>query len=304
MRTWNTSFQKIKSLLQKALLKPLRYYNRNKPVTLQCDPSLKGLWACIIQDGHPIAFVSKSLSDTETWYANIKRELLAIVYSCEKFNTYLYRRTFLVETGHKPLEMISMKNLIAAPVRLQRMLLWPQRYDMTITYRPGKQMLLAGALSHFPSCTDTQIKLDLRVYAISISAFTRSCLIKIAAETQWDPILWTVHRLTLNGWPTRCTNIPESPETTGTSEMNSQLRMIYSWKVNESSSHHPAETLSWMITTKATQESTRHWHWLEHVYWSGMEADVTDYIKRCLMCIESSNLPVETLHPYKVPSVP
>ena len=39
----NTSFQKIKSLLQKALLKPLRYYDRNKPVTLQCDASLKGL---------------------------------------------------------------------------------------------------------------------------------------------------------------------------------------------------------------------------------------------------------------------
>ena len=62
----NTSFQQIKSLLQKALLKPLKYYNRNKPVTLQCDASLKGLGACIIQDGHPIAFVSKSLTDTET----------------------------------------------------------------------------------------------------------------------------------------------------------------------------------------------------------------------------------------------
>ena len=31
---------------------------------------------------------------------------------------------------------------------------------------------------------------------------------KIAAETQLDPILWTVHRLTLNGWPARCTNVP------------------------------------------------------------------------------------------------
>ena len=50
--------------------------------------------ACIIQDGHPIAFVSKSLTDTETWYANIKRELLAIMYGCEKFHTYLYGRTF------------------------------------------------------------------------------------------------------------------------------------------------------------------------------------------------------------------
>ena len=125
--TWdensNTSFQKIKSLLEKALLKPLRYYDRNKPITLQCDASLKGLGACIIQEGQPIAFASKSLTDTETHYANIERELLAIIFGCEKFHTYLYRRTFVVETDHKPLEMISMKNLIAAPVRLQRMLL-------------------------------------------------------------------------------------------------------------------------------------------------------------------------------------
>ena len=32
------------------------------------------------------------------------------------------------------------------------------------------------------------------------------------------------------------------------------------------------------------------------MYWPGMEADITDYIKRCLTCIDSSNLPVETLH--------
>ena len=83
MRIQHTSFQKIKSLLEKALLKPLRYYNRNKPVTLQCDASLKGLGACIIQEGQPIAFASKSLTDTETYYANIERELLAIVFGCE-----------------------------------------------------------------------------------------------------------------------------------------------------------------------------------------------------------------------------
>ena len=163
--TWdentNTCFQKIKSQLQKALLRPLRYYDRTKPVTLQCDASLKGLGACIIQDGQPIAFASKSLMDTETRYANIERELLAIIYGCEKFHTYLYRRTFIVETHHKPLEMISLKNLTVAPAWLQRMLLHLQQYDLIITYRPGKEMLLADALSHLPSRTNTEIKLDL-----------------------------------------------------------------------------------------------------------------------------------------------
>ena len=163
--TWdknmNTCFQRIKSQLQKALLRPLRYYDWTKLVTLQCDTSLKGLGVCIIQDGPPIAFASKSLTDTETHYTNIERELLAIIYGCKKFHTYLYGRTFIVETDHKPLEMISLKNLTAAPARLQRMLLCLQQYDLIITYRPGKEMLLADALSCLPSRTNTEIKLDL-----------------------------------------------------------------------------------------------------------------------------------------------
>ena len=73
--------------MAKALLKPLRYYDRSKPVTLQCDAL--GLEACIIQDGQPIASASKSLTDAETHYANIERELLAIMYGCQKFHTYL-----------------------------------------------------------------------------------------------------------------------------------------------------------------------------------------------------------------------
>ena len=60
----NTSFQRIKSLLQRGLLKPLKYYDRNKPVTLQCDASLKGLGACIIQDSHPI-LLQTSLSQIQ-----------------------------------------------------------------------------------------------------------------------------------------------------------------------------------------------------------------------------------------------
>ena len=147
----NTCFQKIKTLLQKAPLRPLRYYDWSKLVTLQCDASLKGLGACIIQDGKLIAFASNSLMDTETHYANIERELLAIIYGCEKFHTYLYGRTFIVEMDHKPLKMISLKNLTVAPTHLQRMLLHLQQYDLVITYRPGKEMLLADALSHLPS---------------------------------------------------------------------------------------------------------------------------------------------------------
>ena len=146
--------------------------------------------------------------DTETCYANTERELLAIIYGCEKFHTYLYGRTFIVEMDHKRLEMISLKNLTVAPAHLQRMLLHLQQYDLVITYWPGREMLLADALSHLPSRTNTEIKLDLQVNAISMFAFTLRCLTKIGAETQQDPILLMVHRLTLNSWPDRQGCVP------------------------------------------------------------------------------------------------
>ena len=70
------SFQQVKTLIAKANTTPLRYYDRNLPVTVQADASLRGLGACLIQkhngEDQPIAFASKSLTDTETRYANIE----------------------------------------------------------------------------------------------------------------------------------------------------------------------------------------------------------------------------------------
>ena len=91
------SFQQVKTLIAKANTTPLRYYDRNLPVTVQADASLRGLGACLIQQHNgkdqPIAFASKSLTDAETRYANIERELLAIVFACQTFQHLSTRKT-------------------------------------------------------------------------------------------------------------------------------------------------------------------------------------------------------------------
>ena len=76
------SFQEIKHLLKKQTSKLLGYYDQRKEVIVQADASLRGLGTCLIQDGKPIAFASKSLTGAESRYANIKRELLAVVFAC------------------------------------------------------------------------------------------------------------------------------------------------------------------------------------------------------------------------------
>ena len=57
----NASFQKIKDLIVKSATKPLRYYDQRKPATVQADASQRGPGACLLQDGQPIAYASKSL---------------------------------------------------------------------------------------------------------------------------------------------------------------------------------------------------------------------------------------------------
>ena len=50
----------------------LAYFDPNKESVLQVDSSLLGLGAVLMQEGRPIAFASKLLTDTESRYANIK----------------------------------------------------------------------------------------------------------------------------------------------------------------------------------------------------------------------------------------
>ena len=139
------AFQEVKDVLTKAPI--LAYYDVRKPVKVTCDASKCGLGAALLQDDKPVAFASRALTDAETRYAQIEKELLAVVFAFEKFNQYTYGRCVEVETDHKPLVSIVKKSLTSAPPRLQRMLLRLQRYEIKMMYKPGNEMIIADTLS-------------------------------------------------------------------------------------------------------------------------------------------------------------
>ena len=95
----------------------------------------------------PVAYGSKTLTDAESQYANIERELLGVVARVEKFHTFCSGRSTIILSNHKPLTSIVRKDLVNAPPRLQRLLFRLQRYDITIQYKPGKSMIFADHLS-------------------------------------------------------------------------------------------------------------------------------------------------------------
>ena len=95
-----------------------------------------------------MAYASREPTGAETRYAQIEKELLAIVFASERFEPYLYGRDIVhEETDHKPLEQIFVKELNATPKRLQRMLLRLRKYSR-VMYKKGRDMYLADTLSH------------------------------------------------------------------------------------------------------------------------------------------------------------
>ena len=191
----------------------LRYYNLEDEVTLQCDASQFGLGAALLQNEQPVAYASRAISNAETRYAQIEKELLAIVFECERFESYVYGRdTIRVESNHEPLEGIFSKPLYSAPKRLQRMLLRLPKYNQQVVYKKGTQMFLADTLSRafLPeiNACDFNTKLEEVDHQAFLPVSThRWQQIKHASAD--DPVLqqlWTTIR---EGWPESRSDLPE-----------------------------------------------------------------------------------------------
>lgn len=205
----------------------LKYFDPAcQDIVMQCDASSTGLGACLLQEGHPIAYASRALNSAERNYAQIEKELLAVVFGAEKFQEYVYGRKITVESDHRPLEAIYKKGLLNAPKRLQRMLLRLQRYDITLVYKKGSQMYLADTLSraYLPGCAppaeeesiltldDSRSPTEIAVEEINVLQhvpLSEAALAKIQRATRQDSVLVDLMTRIHDGWPDTQTTIQQ-----------------------------------------------------------------------------------------------
>ncbi|GFY56937.1 retrovirus-related Pol polyprotein from transposon 17.6 [Trichonephila inaurata madagascariensis] len=155
----------------------LKYFNGNKAVTVSVDASKNGLGAVILQEGQPVAYGSVSFMQTQQRYAQIEKELMAVIYGLEHFNYIILMEglslsrkiisqywalvrnhtiQYLVafNKDHKPILGLSKKPYNTISRRLQRMLLRLNKYNIQLEYVPGKNLVIADALSRAQSTTD------------------------------------------------------------------------------------------------------------------------------------------------------
>ncbi|XP_064463440.1 uncharacterized protein K02A2.6-like [Ornithodoros turicata] len=298
-------FEHLKQLLVTAPV--LSYFDANCPVTLSVDASSYGLGAVLLQNDHPVAYASVSLTETQQRYSQIEKELLAVVFAAEHFHYFTYGRVVEVQTDHKPLVGLSQKPFDSISPRLQRLLLRLQHYQAQLVYVPGKDLAVADALSRAPlqevtreaSC-EVPASLCLLVQASSLT------LDAIRGATAKDETLQQVVRYCQQGWPLCRKQV----------ELGAKLywdcrdelhvkegllcrgrRLVIPKSCREHTLNRLHEGHRGMVASKIRAR--------EALYWPGMSRDIESKVQQCTTCqVNYRSNPQETLLSVPLPSLP
>nr|GEX19675.1 hypothetical protein [Tanacetum cinerariifolium] len=123
--------------------------NWDLPFELMCDASDFAIGAALGQrhEKHfrPIHYASKMMTDAESNYTTMKKEMLAVVYAFEKFRSYLIMNKSIVHTDHSAIKYPFAKK--DAKVRLLRWVLLLQEFNFKVLDLKGAENLTADHLS-------------------------------------------------------------------------------------------------------------------------------------------------------------
>ena len=302
------AFESLKQVITEAPV--LAYYDPEKDNLIQSDASLQGIGCVLIQDSRPVCYASRSLTETESRYSNIERELLAACWSLEKFNHYVFGKKVIIETDHKPLESIWKKTIMSASPRLQRLLLKMAKYDVEIRYIQGKTNVIADALSRV-SYMEPPLKED-EVSLLEVNAITSTLpaspakLEEIRQCTDQDVVLAHLKDVVHHGWPEYPNECPQD------------LREF--WNFREDLSVENGLVLKrhrLVIPSRLRPQMLQIIHQghmgtekcllkaKESLFWPGISRDIKELTANCATCIQfSKQQPKEALCPHSVPSFP
>ena len=305
---WNnehqTAFEKIKAELTSDRV--LKYYDVNKPLLISVDASCKGLGAAAIQDGAVIAYASRALTPTEQRYAQIEKEMLAVVYGCTKFHKLVYgKNDVTVESDHKPLETLLKKPMCAAPMRIQRMRLKLEPYTFNLIHISGKSIGLADCLSRFPqdgSANDISIDEELMVCKIDTLAFKWHSEIENATKNDEDML--TLKTVIFNGWPSYKQSLPNSiiPYWDVRDQLSMYNGIVYKGERIVIPKSLRTKLLGILHQSHMGIVKTKR-RARDMIYWPGLNTQIEEMVRKCEFCLENHRKQQKepmTIHPLPI----
>jgi hypothetical protein len=146
---WTEDKQKSFDLLKQLFAREpcLVPFDETAPMSLATDASSTGLGAVLLQNGRPVMYAARSLTDAKTRYSTIEKELLAVVFALQRCHFYTYGRWINILTDHRSLLGLVGSDLDTMTPRLRRFMerLFP--YSLTWEYIPDKDNFIPDYLS-------------------------------------------------------------------------------------------------------------------------------------------------------------
>ena len=271
----------------------------------------------------PVAYASRSLTETDCNYVQMEKELLAIVFGVEKFESYLYGRKFKVETDYKPLDLILKKSLLSAPKHLQRMMLHLQNFDFEVEYKKGTLLHLADTLSRVYllhgqiKCSKEDVFLTVNVRspveeeieavdALSFVSISPQGLDRVQRATEADSEMVLLKTVIQTGWPDTKEEVPVSIQ--GYFHFRDELS-VQDGLVLKGERLVVPQSIREEIKQKLHQSHLGIQGCLrrgkEVVYWPGMNKDIEDFISSCSVCKSyQTDQQKEPMISHEIPSRP
>lgn len=285
----------------------LRYYDVNAPIKLSVDASSYGLGGYISQEAQPVAYASRSLNSAERNYAQIEKEMLAIVFGLTKFHEYVYGKEVEIETDHKPLESLFRKPLSCAPQRIQRMMLKIQQYQVQVKYKPGKELYIADTLSRAAQqTTGSEVEEEFEVHVVDSLPISTMKTREFQVETENDEVLGKLRNAVLQGWPESKREL--DPDLTPYWNVRDEVSicdgLLFKGDRIITPVHLQSEMLQRVHSSHLGVEKCLA-RARELLYWPGMTSQIKDKVAQCGVCNKYRNKQSkQPLLPHDIPDRP
>ena len=117
----------------------------SKSFEIECDASNFGIGVVLLQEGHPISYLSDKIKGAILNYSTYGKELCALIRSLQTWQHYLFPKEFVIHSDHE-----SLKHLKSQGKLNKRHVKWVEfleQFSFVIKHKQGKANVMVGALS-------------------------------------------------------------------------------------------------------------------------------------------------------------